>query len=209
MLGSKVFETVGNGVETWECGKRHRGEILFVDFYLLILYWSTGDFYLFMLEYRWLFYLFILCWSTSDFFTFLFYVGVQVTFTFLCWSIGDLFTFLFYVRVQVTFLPFYFMLVYRWLFTFLFYVGVQVANSAVLVSGGQQSDSVSSIHGSILFPLRLLHNREQGFLRCTVGPCWLSILSSAVCICWPRAPDCRVCYEGTTVQTWKRKGEDE
>ena len=30
-----------------------------------------------------------------------------------------------------------------------------------------------------------------------------------VLICWPRAPECRVRYEGAIAQTWKRKGEDE
>ena len=71
--------------------------------------------------------------------------------------------------------------------TFLFYTGVQFINNMVLVSGEQQSDSVIHIHVSIpfqiLFPLRLLHNIEQGSLCYTVGPCWLSILNIAACTC--------------------------
>ena len=47
----------------------------------------------------------------------------------------------------------------------------------MLVSGGQQSDSVRHIHVSILFPIlspfRLLHDTEQR--PATVGPCWLPI----------------------------------
>ena len=36
---------------------------------------------------------------------------------------------------------------------------------------------------SPLFPFRLLQNIEQSSLSCAVGPCWLSILKSAVCTC--------------------------
>ena len=60
-------------------------------------------------------------------------------------------------------------------------------NNVVLVSGVQQSDSVTHIHVSILFQiifaLSLLHNIEQSSLCYTVGPCRLSILNIAVCTC--------------------------
>ena len=59
-------------------------------------------------------------------------------------------------------------------------------NNVVLVSGIQESDSVTHIHVSILFqilfPFSLLQNIEQSFLCYTVGPCWLFILNIAVCI---------------------------
>ena len=50
------------------------------------------------------------------------------------------------------------------------------------------SDSVIHIHISILFqillPFRLLQNIEQSSLFYTVGPCWLSILNTVVCMRW-------------------------
>ena len=56
----------------------------------------------------------------------------------------------------------------------------------VLLSGGQQNDSIIHVHVStvfeILFPFRLLQNIEQSSLCCTVGSCWLSILKIVVCI---------------------------
>ena len=65
-------------------------------------------------------------------------------------------------------------------------------NNAVLVSVVQKSDSVAHTHVSVLFqtlfPFRLLHNIEQSSLRSTVCPCWLSILSIAVCTCWSQTP---------------------
>ena len=67
-----------------------------------------------------------------------------------------------------------------------------IVNNVVLVSGAQQSDSVTHIHISILFqiffPFRLLQNIEQSSLCCTVGLCWLSILNIAVCTCQSRIP---------------------
>ena len=55
------------------------------------------------------------------------------------------------------------------------------------VSGGQQRDSATHIHVSILPqippPSRLSHNSEQGPLCCRVGPCWLSIPNIAVGTC--------------------------
>ena len=57
----------------------------------------------------------------------------------------------------------------------------------MLVSGVQQRDSVTHIHGSVLFQIlsliRLLQNIEPSSLYYTVGPCWLSILNIAVCTC--------------------------
>ena len=61
-------------------------------------------------------------------------------------------------------------------------------DNVVLVSGVQQSDSVTHIRVSILFqilfPFRLLQNIEQSSLCYTVGPCLLSVLNIAVCTCY-------------------------
>ena len=69
-------------------------------------------------------------------------------------------------------------------FYFFFHIGVQLITSVVTVSGGQQRDSAMHIHVPILpdtpLPIRLPHHIEQNFLCYTVGPCWLSILSTAV-----------------------------
>ena len=66
-------------------------------------------------------------------------------------------------------------------------------NNVVLVSGVQQSDSVIHIHVSILFqilfPFRLLQNIEQSSLCSTVGPCWFSLLNTAVCACQSQTPN--------------------
>ena len=57
-------------------------------------------------------------------------------------------------------------------------------NNVGIVSGGQQRDSAIYIHVTILLqaplPSRLPHNIEQSSLCYTVGPCWLSILNTAV-----------------------------
>ena len=57
----------------------------------------------------------------------------------------------------------------------------------MIVSGGQQRESAIHIHVSILpqtaHPPRVPHNIEQGSLRYTVGPYWLSIFSIAMCTC--------------------------
>ena len=67
-------------------------------------------------------------------------------------------------------------------------------NNVVIVSDGQQSDSVIHTHVSILFhmlfPFRLLHNIEQSSLCYTVSPCWLSILNIAVCTCQSQTGFC-------------------
>ena len=82
---------------------------------------------------------------------------------------------------------------YYYLKNFLFYIGVYLINNAVLVSGEQQSDSVTHIHVSILFqilfPFRLLQNIVQSSLCYTVGSCWLSILNIAVCTCQSQTPN--------------------
>ena len=56
----------------------------------------------------------------------------------------------------------------------------------MLISGVRLSDSVIHIHVSIsfqiLFPFRLSQNIEQSSLCYAVGPCWLSILYTVVCI---------------------------
>ena len=96
-----------------------------------------------------------------------------------------------FVRLMLTALPFHYRLPSpQWLHFFkniLFYIEVQLTNNVVVVSGAQQSDSAIHIHVSILpqtpCPSRLSHNTEQSSLCCTVGPCWLSILSIAVCTC--------------------------
>ena len=55
----------------------------------------------------------------------------------------------------------------------------------VLVSGIQQRVSYTHLFFSFLFlfPYRLLHNIESGYLCYTVGPYWLFILYIIVCIC--------------------------
>ena len=54
----------------------------------------------------------------------------------------------------------------------------------MIVSGEQQGDSAIHTHVSILpqtpLPSRLPHNIEPSSLCYTVGPCWLSILNTAV-----------------------------
>ena len=52
----------------------------------------------------------------------------------------------------------------------------------VIVSDEQRRDSGIHMHVAILPQTPLPHNIEQSPLSCT-GPCWLSILSVAVCTC--------------------------
>ena len=65
--------------------------------------------------------------------------------------------------------------------SFLFSAGVQLINNVVIVSSGQQRDSVIPGHVSICLqtplPSRLPRNTEQSYLCYMVGPCWLSILN--------------------------------
>ena len=74
----------------------------------------------------------------------------------------------------------------------IFFLEVQPINNVVTVSGEQQRDSIIHIHVSILpqipLPSRLPHNTEQSSLCCTAGPCWLSILNTAVCPCPSQTP---------------------
>ena len=67
---------------------------------------------------------------------------------------------------------------------FFLYIEVQLINNLVLVSGVQQSESVTHIHESIhfqiFFKVTLLWNIEQSSLYYTIGPCWLSVLNTAV-----------------------------
>ena len=68
----------------------------------------------------------------------------------------------------------------------LLYIGAELINNVVLVSGVQQSNSVIHIHMPILFQIlflfMLLQNIEQSSLCYTVGPCWLSVLLTVVCM---------------------------
>ena len=65
-------------------------------------------------------------------------------------------------------------------------------NNVVIVSGGQQRGSVIHIQVSTLpqtpLPSRMPHNIEQSSVCYTVGPCWLSILNIAMCICPSQTP---------------------
>ena len=58
-------------------------------------------------------------------------------------------------------------------------------NNVVIVSDEQQRDSAIYLCVSVFLqtplPSRLPHNIEQRSLCCTEGPCWLSILNTAVC----------------------------
>ena len=67
---------------------------------------------------------------------------------------------------------------------FFLYIEVQLINNLVLVSGVQRSESVTHIHESIhfqiFFKVTLLWNIEQSSLYYTIGPCWLSVLNTAV-----------------------------
>ena len=71
---------------------------------------------------------------------------------------------------------------------FLCCIGVQPINNVVIVSGEERRDSAVHIHESILaqtpLPPTLPHDIEQSSMCHTVGPCWLSILNTAVCT-WP------------------------
>ena len=75
---------------------------------------------------------------------------------------------------------------------FLFYVGVELVNNVVIVSGGQQKDSVIHTHVSFLpqttLPASFPRNIEQSSLRYIVGPCWLHILDITVCTCRSQIP---------------------
>ena len=73
-------------------------------------------------------------------------------------------------------------------FNILIYIGLLPINNIVIVSGGQQRDSTNTymwIHSRSNTPH--IHGAQsigQSSLCYTVGPCWLSILNTAVCT-WP------------------------
>ena len=68
----------------------------------------------------------------------------------------------------------------------------ELINNVVLVSGARQTNSVLHIFVStafqILFPFRLLRNIKQSSLHWTAGPCWFSMLNTAVCPCPSQTP---------------------
>ena len=55
-------------------------------------------------------------------------------------------------------------------------------------STGTQPDMYMYPFSPTLLPSRLPHNTEQSPMCYTVGPCWLSILTIAVCTCPPQTP---------------------
>ena len=65
------------------------------------------------------------------------------------------------------------------------YIGIQLINNVVIVTGEEQRDLAIHTCASILpqtpLPSRLPHNIEQSSLWYTVGPCWSSVLNTAVC----------------------------
>ena len=67
---------------------------------------------------------------------------------------------------------------------FNFCIGIQPTNKVVIVSGEQYRNSAIHKHISILpqtlFPSRWPHNIEQSSICYTIGPCWLSILNTAM-----------------------------
>ena len=79
------------------------------------------------------------------------------------------------------FITFYFVLRCSWL-----------TNNVMIVAGEQRRDSVIHIHVSLLpqtpLPSSLVHNIEQSSRCHIVGPYWLSILNTTVCICSSQTP---------------------
>ena len=66
--------------------------------------------------------------------------------------------------------------------SFLFHIGVQLINNVVILSGGQQRDSIIHTHVPILPKLPShpgFHMTLSRVLCYTVGPCWLPILNIA------------------------------
>ena len=66
--------------------------------------------------------------------------------------------------------------------SFLFHIGVQLINNVVILSGGQQRDSIIHTHVPILPKLPShpgFHMTLSRVLCYTVGPCWLPILNTA------------------------------
>ena len=65
-------------------------------------------------------------------------------------------------------------------------------NNVVIIPDEQQRDSAIHIQISILpqtpFPSRLAYSTEQSSMCYTVGPCWLSILNTALYLWPPQIP---------------------
>ena len=74
------------------------------------------------------------------------------------------------------------------IFLKLFYIGVQPMDSVVI----QQRDPGMHVRVPILLqtplPSRLPHDVDQGPLCYIAGPCWLSILNTAVYTCQSQTP---------------------
>ena len=71
-------------------------------------------------------------------------------------------------------------------FNFFIHIRVlELINNVVIVSGRQQRNSAIHTQVSILLqtplPCRLSRNTEPSSLCSTVGPCWVSVLNTAVC----------------------------
>ena len=81
-------------------------------------------------------------------------------------------------------------MIFFFLLNSLFHIGVWPTSNVVILSGGQQRDSVIHVHVFILpqtpLPSRLPHNIEQSSMRYTVGPSWLFILNVAEYTCPPQ-----------------------
>ena len=77
-------------------------------------------------------------------------------------------------------------------FKFLIYIGLSPINNIMIVSGGQQRDSTNTytwIHSPSNTPhIHGAQSVEQSSLCYTVGPCWLSILNTAVCTWLSQTP---------------------
>ena len=75
---------------------------------------------------------------------------------------------------------------------YLFYIGVHLINNVVIILGVQQSDSVytypCTYSFQIIFPFRLLRNIQQSSPCCPAGPCWFSMVNTAVCPCLSQTP---------------------
>ena len=70
---------------------------------------------------------------------------------------------------------------------FILYWGT--VSNVVIVSGEQRRDSATHVYiRPFSPPVQAAHNTEQSSLCCTLGPCWLSILSIAVCTCPCQTP---------------------
>ena len=71
---------------------------------------------------------------------------------------------------------------------FFLYIGVQLINNVVIVSGGQQRNSVIHILPQTSIPSRLPRNAEESSMCHTVGPHWLAIFNIALSTCQSQTP---------------------